>query len=247
MSEGNRSLEKARRITFKWRFAYLFITILVLMGLEPVQMKIGYLDILLDIIFTAVLIAAINVVSFNKKQTVIGLILAVPAFISTWATSFSSQPWLLLTASFSGVAFFLFLSLAIFIFVINQEYISRDLMSGAAVVYLLLAIMWAFVYRGIDTIQPGSFFISEHDNIEQGFPYMYFSIVTITTLGYGDIHPVSYASRTAASLQALIGQIYLVFTVARLVGIHTSQSLEKKKRSYDQGDTGQEDRTLPPE
>ena len=230
MSEENSTFERARRITFKWRFAYLFLTILIFMGLEPVHVKIRYLNILLDIVFTVVLIASINVVSLNKKQTVIGLILAIPAFVTTWATSIFTQPWLFLAASISGAAFFLFLALAIFIFVINQDYISRDMMSGAAVVYLLLAIMWTFAYRAIELIQPGSFYISEQDIIEHGFPFLYFSIVTITTLGYGDIHPITNASRTAASLEALIGQIYLVFTVARLVSIHTSQSLERKKK-----------------
>jgi hypothetical protein len=50
---------------------------------------------------------------------------------------------------------------------------------------------------------------------------MYFSLVTITTLGYGDLSPVTEAARAAASATAIVGQIYLVFVVARMVGLYT--------------------------
>lgn len=239
MTEEKVSLKRTRRIIFEWRFIYLFSFILLLISLKPVQKKLDFFDILLDIIMTAVLLAAINAVSQNKKQAVFGIILAVPAFVTTWSTTFFDHPSIDLASAISGVAFFLFLAVAIFNFVIKQDQITRDLMTGAAVVYLLFAITWAFAYEGIELLQPGSFYISEQDSLEQGFPYMYFSIVTITTLGYGDIHPISAVSRTAASLEALIGQIYLVFTVARLVGIHTTQSMEKKKKNF--GETGKKD------
>lgn len=238
MTEEKISLERARRFTFKWRFIYLFICIMVFIGLEPVQQKLHYLDILLDFITTVILFAALNVVSQNKKQFVIGICLAVPMFVTTWATSFFDKPWLDLAAPISGAVFFAFLAFAIFAFVIRQDHMTKDLIVGAAVVYLLFAIIWAQVYRSFDLIQPGSFYISEQDSMEQGFPFIYFSLITITTLGYGDIHPITPMSRTAASLEALIGQIYLVFTVARLVGIHTTQSLERKKERLGDGATG---------
>ncbi len=59
---------------------------------------------------------------------------------------------------------------------------------------------------------------------------MYYSLVTITTLGYGDIFPVSTAAKSCAILEAVIGQLYLVITVAWLVGAHISQSIGKKYR-----------------
>ncbi len=57
---------------------------------------------------------------------------------------------------------------------------------------------------------------------------MYYSLVTITTLGYGDIFPVSTAAKSCAILEAVIGQLYLVITVAWLVGAHISQAIGKK-------------------
>ncbi len=58
--------------------------------------------------------------------------------------------------------------------------------------------------------------------------FLYYSFVTITTLGYGDIFPVSTAAKSCAILEAVIGQLYLVITVAWLVGVHISQAMAKK-------------------
>lgn len=60
---------------------------------------------------------------------------------------------------------------------------------------------------------------------------MYYSFVTLTTLGYGDIYPVSDAARILAMLEATLGQLYLVILVARLVGLYTSQESERRKKA----------------
>jgi hypothetical protein len=60
---------------------------------------------------------------------------------------------------------------------------------------------------------------------------MYYSFVTLTTLGYGDIYPVSDAARILGMLEATLGQLYLVILVARLVGLYTSQQMENRKRA----------------
>jgi hypothetical protein len=57
---------------------------------------------------------------------------------------------------------------------------------------------------------------------------LYFSFATLTTLGYGDIVPVSAIARTLATLEAITGQLYLAVLVARLVGLHIAESLEHK-------------------
>jgi len=219
-----------RQIIFEWRFMYLLLFLLLMISLQPLQERFMWLDIILDIVITSVLFAAINAVSENKNQTVAGVLLALPMLAATWATSLVDRPWLDMAAAICGIAFFIVLALATFSFIIKQDDVTRDLISGAAVVYLLLAIIWMFIYSIIEMLQPGSFNVAQGDIIGQNYPLMYYSLVTITTLGYGDIFPVTTAARSFASLEALIGQIYLVFTVARLVGIHTSQTMNRTKK-----------------
>ena len=59
----------------------------------------------------------------------------------------------------------------------------------------------------------------------------YFSFVTLTTLGYGDIVPVSGPAKTFSTLEAIVGQLYIALLVARLVGLHTAQSIANKGRA----------------
>lgn len=98
--------------------------------------------------------------------------------------------------------------------------------------YLLIAFLWVMLYGIADILHPGAFDIPLEISPDRrlallgnsgSFHGLYFSIVTITTLGYGDITPVSQVARTLCSLEALVGQMYLAIMVARLVGLYAAQ------------------------
>jgi hypothetical protein len=99
----------------------------------------------------------------------------------------------------------------------SHREVTAQTLLGAASVYLLIAVAFMFLYLGIDGFEPGQFF----GQSEPTTAFMYFSLVTITTLGYGDLSPVTETARAAASATAIVGQIYLVFVVARMVGLYT--------------------------
>jgi hypothetical protein len=127
-----------------------------------------------------------------------------------------------------GIAFFAFMVATILSFIFKQYDITLDVIYGAIVVYLLTAIMWAFIFKVVEVLQPGSFTITQGLGEETRFTFIYYSLVTITTLGYGDITPVTDVAKSFSALEAVVGQIYLVVLVARLVGIHIAQSMNKK-------------------
>jgi hypothetical protein len=131
--------------------------------------------------------------------------------------------------SLCGVLFFAYMIVNILFFIFRQDKVTRDLISGAVVVYLLMAIMWNFIYRMVETAHPGSFTISAAD-IQDRVRFVYFSLVTITTLGYGDIVPTTSLASSVATLEAVVGQLYLVTTVAWLVGVHVTQRTERKSQ-----------------
>jgi len=106
--------------------------------------------------------------------------------------------------------------------VIGTE-ISRNRLIGAVCVYLLLGVIWAMVYTLLDIISPGSF----HGVSRLGEPgwdsaWIYFSFVTMTTLGYGDLLPISATARALAYMQAVVGQFYIAILVAGLVSAYIS-------------------------
>jgi voltage-gated potassium channel len=96
-----------------------------------------------------------------------------------------------------------------------------DRIVGAICVYLLIGLAWASVYETLETVAPGSFrFPVDTAWMTPGAQrYRYFSFVTLATLGYGDITPISLLAGTLASLEAVSGQLYIGITVARLVAL----------------------------
>lgn len=106
---------------------------------------------------------------------------------------------------------------------------SANRIVGAICVYLMLGVIWALSYGLLELMIPGSFGgLTEGATTLSWSPdWVYFSFVTITTLGYGDVLPLTFFSRTLAYFEAIVGQFYLAVLVAGLVGAH----LTEKQRS----------------
>jgi len=127
-----------------------------------------------------------------------------------------------------GVFFMGFLVWRILKDVIDGSRISSEKVYGAVCAYLLISLLFAGIYGFIALANPDAFAVSEplrmamgglHDP-DKNDVFTYFSFVTMTTLGYGDISPVSTAARTVAWIQAVIGQLYIAITIAALVSAH---------------------------
>ena len=215
---------------FKNRFLFLLISILSFLILSPLLKGFIGIRVLLDIFLTAVFISAIYAVSQKKYFSLIGVLLALPMFAAIWSTYLVKIPSLILIGNCFGILFFAFMVVTILSFVFKQHEITLDVIYGAVVVYLLIAVMWAFIFRFMEILQPGSFVIAQGQSEETISLFLYYSFVTITTLGYGDVTPVTDVAKSFSFLEAVVGQIYLVVLVARLVGIHISQSIERKSR-----------------
>ena len=104
---------------------------------------------------------------------------------------------------------------------------------GAVAGYLLLSVIFAIAYSLVETIQPGSFQMSYCSRISacgrvMNRAFYYFSVVTLTTTGYGDITAVNPFARTLVMMEALIGQLYTAILIARLVSLHVETKREKR-------------------
>lgn len=113
--------------------------------------------------------------------------------------------------------------------IFRQEEVTADLLLGAASIYLLLGLAWSRVYMFMDVLWPGSFQFSERlaaqvvdSPLAETSALVYFSFVTLTTTGYGDVTPVSEAARRVAMAEAIVGQLFIAITVARLVGAYAA-------------------------
>ena len=105
--------------------------------------------------------------------------------------------------------------------------VNIDTIAGAACAYTLLALVWGNLYVLLEFLRPGSFLIPAAWRMgasgNTNAALVYFSFVTLTTVGYGDITPVWPGAGGLAVAEALVGQLYLAITIARLVGLHASR------------------------
>jgi len=93
---------------------------------------------------------------------------------------------------------------------------------GAVAAYLLLGLVWSAAYALVAALEPGAFASAVPMARDRSF--IYFSFVTLTTVGYGDVTPVHPVARSLAVLEALTGQLYPAVLLARLVTLHTQRS-----------------------
>jgi hypothetical protein len=152
----------------------------------------------------------------------------VPAFLAHWARFFFELRVLHLVDVVFGAAFFAFATVTIVSHLFKQKRVTADLIRGAICGYLLIGLMWAFIFSLVETLQPASF-ISESTETLDLENLIYFSFVTLSTTGYGDIVPVTDQARSLSILEAVMGQMYLAVNIATLVAIRISQSSEKEE------------------
>ena len=204
------------------RFLYLLISLVAFITLVPVLEELGYGGMIFTIFLSTILLSAAYAASENRGYFILALILAGPAFVLRWINNFMGSPWLEFVAGVLTVLFLLLVAALILSHVLKAERVSREKIFGALSVYLLLGVVWGLLYMMEDFLVPGSFRYGQ--GVRTGAEMVYYSFVTLTTLGYGDIVPVSPSARALATLEALTGQLYLTVLVARLVGLHITHS-----------------------
>ena len=106
--------------------------------------------------------------------------------------------------------------------VLAHRRITHETVLGALCTYVLLGLLFAFVYLAVSDLREASFFVQEGPHAQS--EYLYFSFVTLTTLGFGDLSPAVGLPQALTVLEALLGQIFLVTLVARLVTLWVRQA-----------------------
>lgn len=213
---------RLRRLT-GGRFAFLLASLLLLIVVHPFIQQ-AWVPVT-GILTSAVIVAGIYSVVSDRRFLITALALAAPALISRWLLYFSTVPWLVIVDFVSDIAFFGFNTYAILSYVLRQRTVSVDIMYGAACAYLLIGVVWGIIYALLEFVQPGSFDFAGAAAMnvnELAGTMLYYSFVTLTTLGYGDFIPVTPPARSLSFLEAVLGQLYLAILIARLVGMHIS-------------------------
>lgn len=200
------------------RHLILLIFILLLFVISPMVAALQTGVLVLNVVGAGLLIAASYTLSGRRRY------LFVTAIVLTCWVLYAPSHVAIILSHTSIVVLVGFFVVAILGYVLRESRVTADKIYAAICVYLLIGYGWSFAYSVLDEAQPNAF--STPTPIERGnlaarvVQLRYFSFVTLTTMGYGDITPRSGGARTLAVFEAIIGQVYLVTLVGRLVGLH---------------------------
>jgi len=219
----------------RWRHLGLLILLLLLFVLSPIVAPLRYGVLLLNVVAAAVLLSGTHVVSKRKRLFVSTLAFALAAITLNAFILVSHAHRLILLSNFLLLGLLTLFAVSILADVLSPGPVTADKIYGAICVYFLIGYAWAFCYAILEQLEPGSFTGPPEtgavaDYVARVIRMRYFSFVTLTTVGFGDIVPRSNAARTFATLEAVMGQIYLAVLVARLVGLHIVDASRAKSR-----------------
>jgi len=111
--------------------------------------------------------------------------------------------------------------------VIRHPRVTRETVLGALCAYVLVGLLFAFLYLAVSDLRSGPFFAQPGEHVQSEF--LYYSFVTLTTLGFGDLSPSVGLPQALTAIEALLGQIFLVTMVARLVTLWVRQGAPAEK------------------
>ena len=191
------------------------------------------------VLLTVVLFLGMLAVSHNRKTFGLGVALLIPALVTHWLDHL--QPHLLPPAvpSILALLFLGFVEWQLLHFIFRTRQVNSEVLCAGISGYLLLGVLWMSAYMLVSRLNPtdathlGAFAfnvtgVAAHPLTQ--FDAYYFSFITLSTVGYGDITPFSRGARTLAMLEAMTGTLYMALLISRLVALYSSQGSELTER-----------------
>ena len=205
-------------------YAALLFAELGLIVIYPFLTPLSFHDELFRLLAVIVFSTSLYDVMGRGRITTIAFILGFPAIVIRLVRVVEHRTVFALPDEFLGLAFLVFATSVLVWSIISKPSVTTDTLAGAVSAYLLIGITFGLAFLLINTLLPGSF----RDTVEPGkhftpADFNFFSFVTLTTVGYGDIVPWSSHARSLAVIESVLGIMYPAVLISRLVGMHQSK------------------------
>jgi len=222
-----KGIEKSSRVMGLRRFSMgqLLIALALLFFFVPFVEEIKGGDLIVSGLLSLVLLAGVLAVASRGRMLTVALLLAIPAVAGRWINHF--QPHLVPPAIFlvAGIGLVAFVVVNLLRFVLRAPSVDVEVLCASISAYLMLGLIWTMAYWLVEQLTPGAFAFNTTTGTKEtmeGFNAFYFSFITLSTVGYGDITPVSKVARMLAAMEAMTGLFYVAVLIARLVSLYSS-------------------------
>lgn len=197
---------------------YFLLALLLFLILPiPITLLPGHARLLFAITYTLLVIGGIQIVRGNKRNLIVAIGLGILSFALVWIDFFNQNydlsNWF---KTISLLVFFGFIAFRLMKVVIYHKDVNLEIIYAAISGFLLLGLLGGFLFQTLELAKPHSFkLLTDSGSL---FDLHYLSFVTLTSLGYGDVTPITQAGKTLAILLSVAGQLYLTILVAILIG-----------------------------
>ncbi len=204
------------------------VVLILLMPLE-----IGGWIPLRTVLSSFVIFSAINLAATSRRALIVGLALGVPAFIGRWLFNVYAVQVFLLLSNVFAICLFAFVFSLMLRAIVQGRIVTVETILLSVSSYIMLGFMWVMFYSLTVMLAPpgtSTFNFDPQLTADQAMAQLYyFSFVTLTTLGYGDILPLGPLARSLAMLEAITGPLFLAVLIAYLVGKYASHEEDARE------------------
>ncbi len=230
--------DTGRNLLFRHRFAVLFILLFCTILIPPYFEHAPWIGTFWRILFTLVLLWALYTIAGRGNVVLLAVLILIPTLASTWMAEPGQEDYVLYVDNITNIIYFGLICVFLGKYILTNRRVTLEVIFAAMCLYMILAVLWAAIYTNIELYYDGVFTFGGLSADEAGIPreqlfqeFIYFSFVTLSTLGYGDVIPVSLVGQNWCAMEAMVGQFFIAVVIARLVSVYTVEE-EEESREY---------------
>lgn len=214
---------------------YLYFMIALAVSLFFTALGNGWANAFAALLFLLAMLVAVWFISQNKWQRIIMLSLAALAVLPLWEVALLRDPKVIETVNTGlWVVLTSYVGSMIFRDIFRAKHIGSDQIYGVISVYLLIGVFFGLIYQIILVFDPGAFYFNPMNfkgPIANEGNLFYYSFITLSTVGYGDVSPVAPIARSVSVIEAIVGIMYVATMIARFVASHSNVEIDRDKSS----------------
>ena len=208
----------------KPNYFYLLLAFFIIITFPVFSLIFGNPAFVFHVCYSIVFLTSMTYSYSKNKNASIGFMIGAIAFSTYWVAFFIDNDITQSINLITNFIFFIFLLKQVIFETLEEKNITTNTLFAVSVGYLLLGMMGFWLLTFLDQLIPGSF--TGNFSTYRGYDLIYFSFVTLTTLGYGDIQAINPEGKAICLIIGIVGQLYVSFTIAVIVGKYLNQKTD---------------------